>query len=446
MSLLRRQLVILAAILVVATLAPPANAYIAVPLQTLGHTVGESTHVMLVRVEKVSREKGIIIYAKVRDLKGKYPKDKLKHVFNMKDPPTWGKLFRPEADDWSYVLHWAEPGKEAVVFLKKQAPLGDFSHTYVDQGWYGSYGSTFDDVLFHTMHTSPEFLKSFYCGSPARLAAAVEKMLVTTGDHLDDPVVPTLDGGTVADLRAGAGKVRGLKAGLVRYDVNLKRDAAAWEDPKAAEALAKRLADTDQAARLRAATELAHWFGPEIKAALPALATALTHADPATRKAAAVALGNIHLDATSAVPALVAALKDADPAVGVAAAGTLGDMRGKAKTAAPALRAEIKAGGAKAEAAAAALIGVDPTVAGDEPAVAALLAKLASIGGKYSNLLLRINAPQDFVARQSLRVQADIVGVSDAAPEFRGARNVPKGYRVYAYPYWYVWSERAETK
>jgi len=48
----------------------PAKAYIINPLPTLGYTTAESTYIMLVRVEKVSREHGVIVYCKVRDLLG----------------------------------------------------------------------------------------------------------------------------------------------------------------------------------------------------------------------------------------------------------------------------------------------------------------------------------------------------------------------------------------
>ncbi len=433
------------AFLLLAT-AGAAPAYIANPLQTLGHTVGESTHVMLVRVEKVSREKGVIVYHKVRDLKGKYPKDTLKHSFNLKDPPTWGKLFRPEVEDWSYVLQWAEPGKEAVIFLKKQAPLGDFSQTYIDQCWYGSYSNTFDWVWFHTMHTSPDFLRKFYCGSPARLATAVDVMLASSGDHSDDPVIPILEEGSIADLRGGRGKIRGLRVGCIRYDFNLKRDTAAWEDPKAVEALVKKLKDKDQNVRLQAAKELAHWFGPEVKAALPALTAALKHEDPATRRAAAVALANYYLDAGSAVPALCEALKDPDPEVSVKAAEALCALREKGKAAIPALREAMKKEGVGATAAASALISINPDIEAEMRVVTELLQKRASAGGKYRTQLQRIKVPQDLVARQFFRDQAAFVGMTPAAADYRGHKSLPRGYWVYDYPYWYIWGEQSAPK
>jgi HEAT repeat protein len=138
-------------------------------------------------------------------------------------------------------------------------------------------------------------LRTYFCGAPARLAAAVEVMLARGANLDDNPVVPTLHEGSVADLRAGRGNVRGLRVGVGRRDVDLKRDVSdAWEDPKAAEVLGRKLADKDQVVRVRAVKEPADWFGPEAKAALPALIVALEHDDVATRRAAADALAIGH--------------------------------------------------------------------------------------------------------------------------------------------------------
>jgi hypothetical protein len=49
----------------------------------------------VVRVTKVSQEERVIICPKVRDIKGKFPREELKHVFNKSDPPAYEPgLFR----------------------------------------------------------------------------------------------------------------------------------------------------------------------------------------------------------------------------------------------------------------------------------------------------------------------------------------------------------------
>src|SRR5436190_12457891 len=46
---------------------------------TLARVVNESTNIVLVRVEKVNKEKKLIYYRKVADLKGKHEPDLIKH-------------------------------------------------------------------------------------------------------------------------------------------------------------------------------------------------------------------------------------------------------------------------------------------------------------------------------------------------------------------------------
>ena len=92
------------------------------------------------------------------------------------------------------------------------------------------------------------------------------------------------------------------------------------------------LADTDPAARRRAAQDLAA-LGPEAAPALTALTAALGDRTPDVRLRAAEALGRIGPTARPAVPALAQALHDADPMVRGEAAKSLGLM---AEAAAPA--------------------------------------------------------------------------------------------------------------
>src|SRR5438552_17622075 len=85
-------------------LAAPAWAYIdASP--TLGRVVKESTNIMVLRVEKVSKDKGVIIYTKVEDLKGKFPTDQIKHRITEGWHPGESKL----------ILDWAERSEERRV-------------------------------------------------------------------------------------------------------------------------------------------------------------------------------------------------------------------------------------------------------------------------------------------------------------------------------------------
>ena len=49
--------------------AQPAKAYITVPLPTLG-MLCSSTYITQFRIEEVNKDRGLIVYRKVRDIKG----------------------------------------------------------------------------------------------------------------------------------------------------------------------------------------------------------------------------------------------------------------------------------------------------------------------------------------------------------------------------------------
>src|SRR5437763_1939908 len=101
-------------------LATPSPAYIdASP--TLGRLAKDATNVVVLRVEKVSREKRVIIYRKVADLKGDYPAGQVKHQITDGWHPREAKL----------VLEWAEPGKLAVCFHN-----GKVVETCIGDYWY----------------------------------------------------------------------------------------------------------------------------------------------------------------------------------------------------------------------------------------------------------------------------------------------------------------------
>src|SRR5437016_4629133 len=97
------------ALVAVAVLAwpRPAPAYIDhFGLYTLRFVIEQSTTITVLRVDKVNREKRVIVFAKVADLKGKTPEGEIRHQI------TDG--FRPREPH--LVMNWAEPGQLAVAF------------------------------------------------------------------------------------------------------------------------------------------------------------------------------------------------------------------------------------------------------------------------------------------------------------------------------------------
>jgi hypothetical protein len=137
-----------------------------------------------------------------------------------------------------------------------------------------------------------------------------------------------------------------------------------------------------------------------IRTSLSYLVENLEHEDPLVRKGAAEALEQLGPAAKSAVPALVRALKDEDESVRDAATG--------------------------------ALLTLDPR----NKAVADKGIAKARVGGKYAKLLKRIKVPQDKATYQEFSDFGYFEGTSHA-----GYNDLPPGYWVYVFPYWYIWGE-----
>jgi HEAT repeat protein len=99
----------------------------------------------------------------------------------------------------------------------------------------------------------------------------------------------------------------------------------------------------DKDARRRCAAARALWeFGPEAKAAVPALTELLNDENWPVRWTAAEALGLVGPEAKTAVPALMEVLRDEDAQVRWAAALALGQIGHEADAAIPALRELLK--------------------------------------------------------------------------------------------------------
>src|SRR5262245_26839934 len=86
-------------------LAGPTHAYVDWA-PTLGKLMKDASNIVVVKVEKVSQEKRVIIYGKVADLKGKSGAAEIKHHIaaglHPREPAT--------------IMDWAEPGQTAILF------------------------------------------------------------------------------------------------------------------------------------------------------------------------------------------------------------------------------------------------------------------------------------------------------------------------------------------
>jgi hypothetical protein len=183
---------------------PTTHAYVEAPM-SFGAIVAQSSNIVLMRVEAVDREKNLIIYRKVKDLKGVHPQEMIKHNIGR------GGL-RP--NEWKPQMDWAEPGKIAAFFHN-----GGASETCIGNWWYQAYGG---GEWWNHSHAEP-FLNRSYCGPPEKLAGIIPPML-----EGKEVVVPCMIDGNKEDLHNRKAKIQRLKASLKLQDYNPKRDFVGW--------------------------------------------------------------------------------------------------------------------------------------------------------------------------------------------------------------------------
>lgn len=188
----------------------PAETYIDGGPATLGGLCVMSSHIMVVKIESFNEQNRVLIYRKVADLKGKYPRDTIKHVFG----PSHGA--KPE------VLKQPQIGKTAIVFSYWYNGAYDGfggpeakgglvrSYTYFDRQMYICYVGNWDGGRCDDLRLIPQK----FCGSPARLGAAVTEILAG-----NEAVIPCF----VKDAQERP-TVQRLRASAKLLDYNPKRD------------------------------------------------------------------------------------------------------------------------------------------------------------------------------------------------------------------------------
>jgi hypothetical protein len=164
-----------------------------------------STNIMVVQVEKVDRDKNLIIYRKVRDLKGQHPTDVIKHNIGRGG-------FHPR--EWQYPMEWAEVGKKAIFFHN-----GGASETCTGTYWYQCYAG---GEWWGMSHGEPFLLRTF-AGNVDKLAAAVTDMLAGK-----EVIVPCMVDGNKDDLHLRRAKIQRLRASLKLQNYDAKRDFVGW--------------------------------------------------------------------------------------------------------------------------------------------------------------------------------------------------------------------------
>jgi hypothetical protein len=189
---------------VLAVLVGAAQAYVEAP-HSLGQIINLSTNVMILRVEKVDKQNNLIIYRKVKDLKGQHPTDVIKHNIGRGG-------FHPR--EWQYTMDWAEVGKTAVFFHN-----GGASETCIGNYWYQCYAG---GEWWAMSHGEPFLLRSF-SGTTDKLAAAVADMMAGK-----EVIVPCMTDGNKDDLHLRRARIQRLRCSLKLNEYDPKRDFVGW--------------------------------------------------------------------------------------------------------------------------------------------------------------------------------------------------------------------------
>jgi HEAT repeat protein len=343
--------VVSAMLVLLAALGPTASApaYIG-SYPTLGKLTADSDRIVVLEVDRVSREKQVVLFKKVADLKGKGAAEVAKHQLTDGFHPRQAHA----------VLDWAEPGAIAVCFQTDRVSL-----TCIGDFWYECAAG---EAPWWTMTAGRPELSYIYSGSTSKLRGHVTAMLAgreTVITALKYRALVREPGGAVRhDIRqwdaneaVGARRLmRGKDWPLCRIRAGLKMPNTVPElildsdrilgdgpgGPEDVPALVKALRQAAAAGRVEAAEDLGR-IGPPAAAALPALRP-LTEkaADPLLRVEAARAVASIDPKNQTVLPLLTDALMDGAARVRKRAAERLGDLGPAARSAVAAL---VKAAG-----------------------------------------------------------------------------------------------------
>ena len=121
---------------------------------TLGMCFHDSSNVVILELTRVNKEKNLLVFKKVADIKGTHPTNEVKHNIGQRG-------FHPR--EWQAVMAWAEVGKRAVMFYQGAASetcIGTYSYKcYHECEWWGM------------THADPYMLRTNY-GDAQNLADA----------------------------------------------------------------------------------------------------------------------------------------------------------------------------------------------------------------------------------------------------------------------------------
>jgi hypothetical protein len=190
-----------AVVCLVAAWPRPAAAYLDILPPTLGNLCDQSRRIYVLRVEKFSAEKGVILFKSVEQLKGK-------EELSLRDGPRTKLVIGPTVPGAKVILDWVAEGKTAALFVKD---FGDRAkaagYICIDGYWYLVTWNREGDYWFAARGVP--YLLTRYCGSAEKLGAAVAKIL--RGEEVPVPAMARDDRVALEEAR---GKIQDVQASL----------------------------------------------------------------------------------------------------------------------------------------------------------------------------------------------------------------------------------------
>jgi HEAT repeat protein len=268
---------------------------------TLARILNESQGIVLVEVDKFSRDNGAVILKKVRDLKGQASADPIKHHLAAEDATMPG-----------HILEWCDPGRRAVMFVASNSAM-----VCLGQSWYQVHAVADG---WWTLGANRPDLPLSYCGTVSRLTDAVEQMLagktavITTVPHGADDEAASFDLALNRTNQPGLLRLQRLRANLRMPPMVMAASAnpafLVGPGPAGEEeipSLIEKLKSPDATERAESADDL-RTLGPKAKAAAATLAKLLDDPSAWVRMSAAAALLRINQQDTRPVEVLAKAL------------------------------------------------------------------------------------------------------------------------------------------
>jgi HEAT repeat protein len=285
-----------------------AHAYVDMA-PTLGRIVREARVIAVAEVDQVNLDKGVVILKRVRDLKGEFGVDPVKHQVRGANDSG---LDRP-------ILDWAERGSRCVVFLS-----GNTTLVCLGRGWYQAHSS--GDGWWRLGAARPDLPLAYY-GTVSRLTDAIGRMLdnqsaiITTLPHGASQEGASFDLALNRASLPGLVKVQRLRAHLGMPPMVMAVSAnpaflvgmgLAGEDE--IPALREKLRASDATVRAESAADLGS-LGKKAAGAAGDLSQRLDDASPRVRMAAAAALLRVAPGDARAREVLARGLASDDPGV-----------------------------------------------------------------------------------------------------------------------------------